>query len=31
MLRSTISQVCHDDRNPLQYQVAGLRYAVHTA
>ena len=30
VLRSTISQVCHDDRNPLQYQVAGLRYAVHT-
>jgi hypothetical protein len=26
----TISQVCHDDRNPLQLQVAGLRYAVHT-
>src|SRR5919201_1177435 len=30
VLRSTIRQVCHDDRNPLQYQVAGLRYAVHT-
>jgi hypothetical protein len=30
VLRSTISEVCHDDRNPLQYQVAGLRYAVHT-
>jgi protein-tyrosine phosphatase len=30
VLRSTISQVCHDDRNPLQYQVAALRYAVHT-
>src|SRR5262249_31968444 len=30
VLRSTITQVCHDDRNPLQYRVAGLRYAVHT-
>src|SRR5262249_28739555 len=30
VLRSTIRQVCHDDRNPLQYRVAGLRYAVHT-
>ena len=30
VLRSTIQQICHDDRNPLQYQVAGLRYAVHT-
>jgi protein-tyrosine phosphatase len=30
VLRSTIAQVCHDDRNPLQYQVALLRYAVHT-
>jgi hypothetical protein len=30
VLRSAISQVIHDDRNPLQYQVAGLRYAVHT-
>src|SRR6516164_1102809 len=30
VLRSTISEVCHDDRNPLQYQVAGVRYAVHT-
>ena len=30
VLRSTISQVCDDDRNPLQYQVAALRYAVHT-
>ena len=23
-------QLCHDDRNPLQLQVALLRYAVHT-
>jgi protein-tyrosine phosphatase/nicotinamidase-related amidase len=30
VLRSTISEICHDDRNPLQLQVAGLRYAVHT-
>ena len=30
VVRGTISQVCDDDRNPLQYQVAGLRYAVHT-
>jgi hypothetical protein len=30
VLRSTISQICHDDRNPLQLQLAGLRYAVHT-
>jgi protein-tyrosine phosphatase/nicotinamidase-related amidase len=30
VLRTTITEVCHDDRNPLQYQVAGLRYAVHT-
>jgi protein-tyrosine phosphatase len=30
VLRTTIAEVCHDDRNPLQYQVAGLRYAVHT-
>ena len=30
VLRRTIAAVCHDDRNPLQYQVAGLRYAVHT-
>src|SRR4029077_8202142 len=30
VLRGTISEVCHDDRNPLQWYVAGLRYAVHT-
>src|SRR6185437_13370391 len=30
VLRNTVSQICHDDRNPLQYQIAGLRYAVHT-
>jgi protein-tyrosine phosphatase len=30
VLRSTISAICHEDRNPLQYQVARLRYAVHT-
>jgi nicotinamidase-related amidase len=30
VLRSTIGQICHDDRNPLQYEVARLRYAVHT-
>ena len=30
VLRSLVGQVCHDDRNPLQLQVAGLRYAVHT-
>ena len=30
VLRSMVGQVCHDDRNPLQLQVAGLRYAVHT-
>ena len=29
-LRRAIGEVCHDDRNPLQYQVAALRYAVHT-
>ena len=30
VLRNAISEICHDDRNPLQYQVAALRYAVHT-
>jgi protein-tyrosine phosphatase/nicotinamidase-related amidase len=30
LLRGAIAQVCHDDRNPLQYEVARLRYAVHT-
>jgi protein-tyrosine phosphatase len=30
VLRSLVGQVCHDDRNPLQLQVAALRYAVHT-
>jgi protein-tyrosine phosphatase/nicotinamidase-related amidase/aminoglycoside phosphotransferase (APT) family kinase protein len=29
-LRSIGANVCHDDRNPLQLQVALLRYAVHT-
>ncbi len=30
VVRNAISEICHDDRNPLQYQVAALRYAVHT-
>jgi nicotinamidase-related amidase len=30
VLRSTAGGLIHDDRNPLQYQVACLRYAVHT-
>src|SRR6188472_3021584 len=30
VLRGTVSRICHDDRNPLQWQVAALRYAVHT-
>ena len=30
LLRRSVTAVCHDDRNPLQLQVAGLRYAVHT-
>jgi protein-tyrosine phosphatase/nicotinamidase-related amidase len=30
VVRRTIAGICHEDRNPLQYQVAGLRYAVHT-
>jgi hypothetical protein len=30
VLRNAISEICHDDRNPLQYQLAALRYAVHT-
>jgi protein-tyrosine phosphatase/nicotinamidase-related amidase len=29
-LRALVGGVCHDDRNPLQLQVAGLRFAVHT-
>jgi nicotinamidase-related amidase len=30
VLRRTIGEVCHDDRNPQQWHVAALRYAVHT-
>ncbi len=30
VLRALVAQVCRDDRNPLQLQVATLRYAVHT-
>jgi protein-tyrosine phosphatase/nicotinamidase-related amidase len=30
VLRGIVAQICHDDRNPLQLRVAGLRYAVHT-
>jgi hypothetical protein len=30
VLRDAISQICHDDRNPFQWHVAALRYAVHT-
>jgi hypothetical protein len=30
VLREVAGQVCHEDRHPLQLQVALLRYAVHT-
>jgi nicotinamidase-related amidase len=30
VLRQMVAQLCHEDRNPLQFQVALLRYAVHT-
>src|SRR5215472_504411 len=30
VLRQIGGQLCHEDRNPLQLQVALLRYAVHT-
>jgi nicotinamidase-related amidase/aminoglycoside phosphotransferase (APT) family kinase protein len=30
VVRQIVAQLCHEDRNPLQLQVALLRYAVHT-
>jgi hypothetical protein len=30
MLRRIGGRLCHEDRHPLQLQVALLRYAVHT-
>jgi protein-tyrosine phosphatase/nicotinamidase-related amidase len=30
VVRQIVGRLCHEDRNPLQLQVALLRYAVHT-